>query len=121
MLPEAAVERITSGKAAGRALNAAEATAVPPVPPIAKAPRRVPLAWRAATTARHDLLLAVTYRDEMLAGDHPVTVDKYGNMRSYDLQTNTFAAYNADGTIKTFFKPDEDQIEKYSNPFKGLS
>ncbi len=65
--------------------------------------------------------LAVTYRDEMLAGDHPMTVDKYGNMRSYDLQTNTFAAYDADGTKKTFFKPDEDQIEKYSNPFKGLS
>jgi len=35
----------------------------------------------------------------------PTKVDQYGVIRSYDPGTNTFGAYNPDGTARTFFKP----------------
>lgn len=34
-----------------------------------------------------------------------VKVDETGVRRVFDPQTGAFAAYNADGTTKTFFKP----------------
>lgn len=37
----------------------------------------------------------------------PTKIDSHGTIRVYDPETNTFAAYNADGTTKTFFKPPE--------------
>jgi len=36
----------------------------------------------------------------------PTKVDKSGVIRIYESETNTFASYNPDGTVKTFFKPD---------------
>lgn len=36
----------------------------------------------------------------------PVKVAPDGTIRAYDPATNTFGAYNADGTTKTYFKPD---------------
>ena len=35
----------------------------------------------------------------------PTKIAKDGTIRVYDPKTNTFGAYNADGTAKTFFKP----------------
>lgn len=35
----------------------------------------------------------------------PTKVDADGVIRTYDRSTNTFGAYNADGTTRTFFKP----------------
>jgi pyocin large subunit-like protein len=39
-------------------------------------------------------------------GKVPTKVDDQGVIRMYDPSTNTFAAYNADGTTRTFYKPD---------------
>lgn len=36
----------------------------------------------------------------------PTKIDKDGVMRAYDPATNTFGAYNPNGTTRTFFKPD---------------
>ncbi len=36
----------------------------------------------------------------------PMKMDEFGVIRIYDPETNTFGAYNPDGTTKTFFKPD---------------
>jgi pyocin large subunit-like protein len=35
----------------------------------------------------------------------PTKIDADGVIRVYDPSTNTFGAFNADGTIRTFFKP----------------
>jgi pyocin large subunit-like protein len=35
----------------------------------------------------------------------PAKRDRDGSLRVYDPSTDTFAAYNSDGTTKTFFKP----------------
>lgn len=35
----------------------------------------------------------------------PAKRDRDGSLRVYDRATDTFGAYNADGTTKTFFKP----------------
>jgi pyocin large subunit-like protein len=35
----------------------------------------------------------------------PAKRDHDGSLRVYDSSTDTFAAYNPDGTTKTFFKP----------------
>ncbi|EDY20429.1 Pyocin large subunit-like protein [Chthoniobacter flavus Ellin428] len=35
----------------------------------------------------------------------PAKRDRNGDLRVYDPATDTFGAYNADGTTKTFFKP----------------
>lgn len=34
---------------------------------------------------------------------------KDGSIRIYDPESNTFGAYNADGTARTFYKPDPSQ------------
>lgn len=36
----------------------------------------------------------------------PTKIDAQGVIRAYDPRTNTFGAFNPDGTIRTFFKPD---------------
>lgn len=36
----------------------------------------------------------------------PTKIDANGVIRTYDPATNTFGAYNADGTTRTFFSPD---------------
>jgi pyocin large subunit-like protein len=36
----------------------------------------------------------------------PTKVDSNGTIRTYDPASNTFGSYNADGTAKTFYKPD---------------
>jgi len=38
-----------------------------------------------------------------------VKTDIDGAIRVYDAETNTFGAYNADGTTRTFFKPSAGQ------------
>jgi hypothetical protein len=43
----------------------------------------------------------------------PKKIAPDGTIRIYDRKTNTFGAYNPDGTTKTFFKPKEGQ--KYWN------
>ena len=35
----------------------------------------------------------------------PTKIDKLGNIRIYDPQTNTFGSFTRDGTTRTFFKP----------------
>ena len=37
--------------------------------------------------------------------NYQTKTDQFGITRVYDATTNTFGAYNADGTTKTFFKP----------------
>lgn len=39
------------------------------------------------------------------SGKLPAVVDKYGVFRAYDPATNTFGAYNPDGTTRTYYKP----------------
>lgn len=34
-----------------------------------------------------------------------IKIDSEGVIRAYDPETNTFGAYNPDGTTRTFFKP----------------
>jgi pyocin large subunit-like protein len=43
---------------------------------------------------------------------YPVKVDKDGIIRVYDEVTNTFGAYNPDGSTRTFFKPTSDTYWK---------
>ena len=47
-----------------------------------------------------------------------VKVDKTGVIRIYDARSNSFGAYNADGTTKTFFKPNNGQAYFDSQPGK---
>ena len=42
-------------------------------------------------------------------GQYQMKEDADGTLRIYDAATNTFGAYNADGTTKTYFKPDNGQ------------
>lgn len=49
----------------------------------------------------------------------PTVIDKSGNIRMYDPKTNTFGAYNSDGTTRSFYKPTsknyfENQIRQYA-------
>jgi pyocin large subunit-like protein len=42
-------------------------------------------------------------------------IDEMGTIRLYEKSTNTFGAYNFDGSTKTFFKPSSDSyIERRS-------
>jgi hypothetical protein len=40
---------------------------------------------------------------------HQMKTDADGTVRLYDATTNAFGAYNADGTTKTYFMPDNGQ------------
>jgi hypothetical protein len=48
---------------------------------------------------------ATKFLQEAKENGYEVKVDGRGNVRVYDPATNTFGAYNADGTTKTFYKP----------------
>ena len=49
--------------------------------------------------------LAWEFRERAKAGRLPAKVDETGVTRVFDPKTGAFAAYNRDGTTKTFFKP----------------
>ena len=52
-----------------------------------------------------DLGLLLATRSKRPGDCHAAKRDHDGSLRIYDSATGTFAAYNADGTTKTFFKP----------------
>ena len=48
---------------------------------------------------------AWAFRQRALAGSLPMKLDEDGTLRVFDSATGAFAAYNRDGTTKTYFKP----------------
>lgn len=46
------------------------------------------------------------FREQARAAGLPMKLDADGTVRMWDGRTRSFAAYNRDGTTKTFFKPD---------------
>ncbi len=48
-----------------------------------------------------------TKAQEFLSGSNAMKVDSSGTTRAYNAQSNSFGAYNANGTTRTFFKPSE--------------
>jgi hypothetical protein len=40
-------------------------------------------------------------------GKYKIKIDKNGTIRVYDRKTNTFGSYNADGTTRTFYQPED--------------
>lgn len=46
------------------------------------------------------------FREQARASNWPMKLDSDGTVRMWDGRTRSFAAYNRDGTAKTFFKPD---------------
>lgn len=48
---------------------------------------------------------AWSFRQRALATSLPMKLDEDGTLRIYDPNTGAFAAYNRDGTAKTYFKP----------------
>lgn len=59
-----------------------------------------------AATADEYAAQASEFFQEGLADGLPTKVDSSGVTRVYDPNTNSFGSFNADGTTKTFFKPD---------------
>ena len=59
----------------------------------------------AALTADAYAAMAWQFRERARAQSLPMKRDDDGVVRMFDPQTRTFAAYNRDGTTKTFFKP----------------
>jgi hypothetical protein len=49
---------------------------------------------------------ASDFLQESQANNYPTKIDSNGTIRTYDPSTNTFGAYNSDGTTRTFFSPD---------------
>ncbi len=45
----------------------------------------------------------------------PTKIDSEGGIRVYDPATNTFGAYNADGTTRSFYKPDPSKHGRKTN------
>jgi len=58
-----------------------------------------------ATSADQYANDASQFLQQALKDGYPVKVDADGVIRAYDPETNTFGAYNANGTTRTFFKP----------------
>jgi hypothetical protein len=58
----------------------------------------------ARTAEEYAGLAANFFRRSQLDG-LPTKIDSHGIIRVYDPATNTFGAFNPDGTTKTFFKP----------------
>ena len=58
-----------------------------------------------ATTAEVYAHLAWQFLERAKAQGLPAKVDPTGTLRVYDPGSGAFAAYNRDGTTKTFFKP----------------
>ena len=48
-----------------------------------------------------------TKAQEFLSGSNAMKVDSSGATRAYNAQSNSFGAYSANGTTRTFFKPSE--------------
>jgi RHS repeat-associated protein len=59
-----------------------------------------------ATSAEDYASQASSFLQRGLRGGAEVKVDSRGVIRVYDPETNTFGAYNADGTTRTFYKPE---------------
>ncbi len=59
----------------------------------------------AAKDADEYARMAWEFRERAQAGRLPAKVDETGVRRVYDPKSGAFAAYNRDGTTKTFFKP----------------
>jgi YD repeat-containing protein len=59
---------------------------------------------------------ATDFRDSTIPGKQ-AKLNSDGTLRLYDPKTNTFASYNADGTTRTMFKPDDGQ--KYFDQQRG--
>jgi RHS repeat-associated protein len=58
-----------------------------------------------STSAREYARQASEFLQRSQQEGMPTKIDKDGIIRVYDPQTNTFGAYNADGTTRTLFKP----------------
>jgi len=59
----------------------------------------------AATSAEDYASQASQFFERSQAAGLPTKIDIGGTIRIYDPASNTFGAYNANGTIRTFFKP----------------
>jgi RHS repeat-associated protein len=58
-----------------------------------------------ATSSEDYAAQASRFLQESQAEGFPTKIDAEGVIRVYDPETNTFGAYNPDGTTRTFFKP----------------
>jgi hypothetical protein len=58
-----------------------------------------------ATSARDYARMAYDFYVRAREEKFPKKIAPDGTLRIYDRKTNTFGAYNSDGTTKTFFKP----------------
>lgn len=58
-----------------------------------------------ARNADEYALFAAQFLERARRDGLPAKVDKYGVLRVYDPRSDTFGAYDRDGTAKTFFKP----------------
>ncbi len=59
-----------------------------------------------ARTADEYLALGTDFLQRSQLERLPTKIDSGGVIRAYDAATNMFGAFNPDGTIRTFFKPD---------------
>jgi RHS repeat-associated protein len=59
-----------------------------------------------ATSAENYASQASSFLQRGLSGGAEVKVDSQGVIRVYDPATDTFGSYNADGTTRTFYRPD---------------
>jgi hypothetical protein len=66
-----------------------------------------------ATSAEQYAQQASRFLQESQANGLPTKIDSKGIIRVYDPKTNTFGAYNPNGTTATFYKP---QPKSPSNP-----
>jgi pyocin large subunit-like protein len=55
------------------------------------------------------------FQENALLNQYPAKIDKEGVLRIYDSETNTFGAYNSDGTARTMYKPDPSKHGYASN------
>jgi pyocin large subunit-like protein len=58
-----------------------------------------------ATSAREYARMAYEFYGRAQEEKYPKKIASDGTIKIYDRKTNTFGAYNSDGTTKTFFKP----------------
>jgi pyocin large subunit-like protein len=69
-----------------------------------------------ATSAENYAQQASRFLQESQARGLPTKIDANGIIRVYDPATNTFGAYNPNGTTATFFKPTRGQSYWNSQP-----
>ena len=63
---------------------------------------------------------AFNFLEEAQKGKYPMKVNTNGLIRVYDKTTNTFGSYNPNGTIKTLFKPKDQESYWLKQPGKLL-